>query len=471
MNRTLNTDLLKQIEKLQKSDFSASETQKDVFNVIETLCQIIIEQAKEIQDLKNEINRLKGEKGKPEFKAKKKVEDKPKENDKMESGEKKAWKKGTKTDRINIARTVDVELDKTGLPDDLVFKGYEERIVQNIILKTDNVLYRLKKYYSPSQGKTYTAEIDGVPAGSEFGAETKALISMLYFGYRVTENKIVSLLNAFGLHISEGTLSNILIKEQSEQLSQIKNEILEAGMASSSYQQIDDTGMKVGKESGYATILCNEKYSVFFINLSKSRETIKTFLTSYLVTLFMVLVGDDAPQFKKIAKRFALCWVHEERHYVKLVPILSKHKAVLKRVRGEIWKYYDRLKDYKKEPTAEKKAALWDEFDVLFGQKTGYEELDNRLSLTLEKKCELLTVLDYPEVPLHNNLSENGVREMVMKRKISGGVKTEDGLKAWENNMSIWATCKKLGINYYDFMIGVFSNKVTINLPKIILQQ
>ena len=57
--------------------------------------------------------------------------------------------------------------------------------------------------------------------------------------------------------------------------------------------------------------------------------------------------------------------------------------------------------------------------------------MDRRLALTLQKKGELLVVLDYPKTPLHNNLSENGVREIVMKRKISGGVKTEEGLKAW----------------------------------------
>jgi hypothetical protein len=83
---------------------------------------------------------------------------------------------------------------------------------------------------------------------------------------------------------------------------------------------------------------------------------------------------------------------------------------------------------------------------------------------------ELLTVLDYPEIPLHNNLSENGVREMVMKRKISGGTKNEDGQKAWENNMSILATCKKLGISFFDFMKGVFAKNTTVNLPELILQ-
>jgi hypothetical protein len=343
--------------------------------------------------------------------------------------------------------------------------------VQNIIVKTDNVLYRYEKFYSPSQQKTYTAGTESNQTSGQFGAETKALISTLYYENRVTENKIASFLNANGLLISEGEVSNILIQDESEKLSSIKNEIFKTGLSSSIYNQIDDTGMKVNGKSAYATLVCNEKFSAFFINFSKSRETVMTFLTTYLTSLFKVLVGDDAPQFKKIARKFALCWVHEERHYKKLMPIYDCNKEELHRVRNEIWNYYDELKEYKRNPTEEKKSELWEKFDIIFGQETIYEELNARLSLTLEKKSELLVVLEYPEIPLHNNLSENGVREIVIKRKISGGVKTNAGIRAWENNMSILATCKKLGVSFYDFMVGVFSNKLSCNLPLLINQK
>ena len=82
---------IERIKKLQYSDFSLPETQKEVFNIIESLCAIIIEQNKIIQELKDEINRLKGEKGKPKFKPGKETEEEKKEQDKMEGGPKKEW--------------------------------------------------------------------------------------------------------------------------------------------------------------------------------------------------------------------------------------------------------------------------------------------------------------------------------------------------------------------------------------------
>jgi len=462
------TNEIERIKNLQNMDLSDSNTRQEIFSLLETLLGIIIELQQENQELKDEINRLKGEQGKPNIKPKKPTVDVTAKKGQLDTGTKKPWVKGSKNDKVQIDRVETIHLDTTALPPDVEFKGYEEKLVQNILIKTDNVLYKLEKYYSSSERKTYIAEVDESIRSTEFGAETKALISCLYYENRVTENKIASFLNANGLSISEGTISNILIKDQSKVLTKIKQEILEAGLRSSVYQQIDDTGMKIAGQNAYATIVCNEKYSAFFINTSKSRETVKSFLTAFLASLFIVLVGDDAPQFKKIAKLFALCWVHEERHYKKLVPVLDCHRAELDRVRGQIWVYYEKLKKYKAHPTEQKKSELWVEFDDIFGQEIGYDALNKRLSLTMEKKAELLVVLDYPQVPLHNNLSENGVREIVMKRKISGGVETSDGVKAWENNMSILGTCRKLRVSFYDFMIGVFSKKMIIDLPGLI---
>jgi hypothetical protein len=67
---------------------------------------------------------------------------------------------------IKIDRSEIVEYPQSELPEDAQFKGYvrgasrrEEVIVQDIFLKTENVLFRKQKYYSPQTGKTYLAEL------------------------------------------------------------------------------------------------------------------------------------------------------------------------------------------------------------------------------------------------------------------------------------------------------------------------
>ncbi|MFU8767214.1 MAG: IS66 family transposase [Candidatus Methanoperedens sp.] len=92
-------------------------------------------------------------------------------------------------------------------------------------------------------------------------------------------------------------------------------------------------------------------------------------------------------------------------------------------------------------------------------KKTGYEELDKRIALTKEKKDELLLVLKFPEIPLHNNPAELVIRKGVVKRKISNGTRSDDGKVAWENMLSIMDTCRKQGISLYDYIKDIFSGK------------
>ena len=106
------------------------------------------------------------------------------------------------------------------------------------------------------------------------------------------------------------------------------------------------------------------------------------------------------------------------------------------------------MNDFRKNPDENEKEILGNEFDMLFSTETGYEELDKRIALTKEKKEELLLVLWFPEIPIHNNPAELALRELVIKRKISNGTRSEDGKAACENQMSILDTCRKLGVSF-----------------------
>jgi hypothetical protein len=164
------------------------------------------------------------------------------------------------------------------------------------------------------------------------------------------------------------------------------------------------------------------------------------------------LVCDDAPQFNWLSREMMLCWVHEGRHYKKLIPVVTLHREMLDSFLKCFWEYYDLLLAYRQNPTLEDSLRLDIEFDHLFSTKTGYDELDQRISKTRSKKANLLLVLKYPEMPLHNNSAELGVRQRVRKRDVSFGPRTEDGVRAWDTFASLAATTKKLGVSFYRYL-------------------
>lgn len=165
-----------------------------------------------------------------------------------------------------------------------------------------------------------------------------------------------------------------------------------------------------------------------------------------------LLVGDDAPQWKWLTEALALCWIHEGRHYKKLIPYVDHHRKVLEEFLGKYWAYSDQRLVYRAHPTADEKARRASEFDKLFATVTDYAALEERIAKTRAKKESLLLVLDHPEIPLHNNESELGARWVVRQRDVSFGTRSAEGTRARDTFLTLVATAKKLGVSFYQYV-------------------
>ncbi len=100
-----------------------------------------------------------------------------------------------------------------------------------------------------------------------------------------------------------------------------------------------------------------------------------------------------------------------------------------------------------------------DAFDELFIANTDYNDLNHRIELTAINKAKLLVVFDHPYVPLHNNTSELAERLFVIKRKIIIQTRSKNGTKACETMLSLYDTCRKLNISFYDYVRNRISRR------------
>lgn len=160
--------------------------------------------------------------------------------------------------------------------------------------------------------------------------------------------------------------------------------------------------------------------------------------------------SDDAGQFDVFVH--SLCWVHEERHYRKLIMTTDQAKADMERVRDQIWTIYKDLKTYKENPKESLVQVIERQFDEIFQQTTTSFSLNHQLKKTCEKKQELLKVLQRPETPLHNNTCETDARSAKIKLKISGGTRSDLGKEVRDIFLSLKQTCLKLKINFIAFL-------------------
>src|SRR6201989_1811192 len=519
------------------ADEQAHELVRRLLNLLEDVRADLRAAQAEIQRLRNEINRLKGEQGQPAIKPNT-PQPLPKDlSSEQERRTPKAWSKGRKTDRLPIDREQVVAVDPAALPPDVVFKGYEDVVVQEVLFRTDNVLFRKEKFYSPSQHTTYVASL---PPGyrGQCGPGIKSLALVFYYGAQMSEPKVAELVRSGGVRLSAGQVWNLLIKDQAAFHTE-KDAVYQAGLASSPWQHLDDTSTRVNGQNGYCHIVCNPLYTAYFTTTAKDRLTVIDVLTNSRPRRFVVnaaalgyveasglsavrgrqlaqladevimdeaqmqallethlpglgpqqrkwildatavaayhadvevpvvrlLVCDDAPQFTLITEELALCWVHEGRHYKKLMPSIPYHQGLLEPFVQRFWAYYAQLLAYRQQPTPEEARRLTEEFATLFATVTGYQALDERIAKTRAKQSCLLMVLAHPEIPLHNNPAELGARARVRKRDVSFGPRTPEGARAWDTFMTLAATATKLGISFYHYIQDRISG--TSHMPSL----
>jgi len=164
------------------------------------------------------------------------------------------------------------------------------------------------------------------------------------------------------------------------------------------------------------------------------------------------LLCDDAAQYRLVTEELGLCWVHEGRHYTKLIVHAPLHQQLLAEFRTDFWNYYRALLAYREQPTASEAIRLEHKFDELFGRTTGLTLLDRRIALTRQKKAGLLLVLRHPELPLHNNPAELAARRRVRKRDVSFGPRSPAGATAWDTMMTLAATTQQLGVSFIAYL-------------------
>ena len=502
-----------------------------VLNVVENQSTQIETLVQENQALRDEINRLKGEHGSLPPKATN-AASRAKNRAGLDKQAKKRGakngKKGSKKAKIVIDQEVDCPINKSILPLDARFVGYDTVVEQDIIFRKNNTLYKIPKYYSASQKKTYRGELPS-SYGGQFGNRLKSWIQLFHHFGDMTEGRIEALLGNLGVYISSGTINNIILSHGTE-MKQESAEILRSGIETSKVVQMDGTKSYEAGQGKSTQILCGDDYTVYHTMDSKSKvdiiwslqgksgvsvklayndlalELFKEATVSakdqkelgrfmelgktYSMEDFMELVRTKAPQlvekgtfpkvteilalahyltqddfptpqflltdagpeYRGIAPYQALCWIHEERHYKKMLPTLQINQTAVEKVRKEIWELYKKLLDFKDLSKEEQKEAIRNEFDEIFDQTTIYEALNDRLAKTKAKKQKLLLVLEYPQIPLHNNAAELAVRRKVRKRDISLHTMSKTGTQTREAFMSVIETAIKLGVNAFEYL-------------------
>jgi hypothetical protein len=279
--------ILQKVDLASIQDERARECIRLLLNLIESLTAELRKAQAENQYLREQLRRRTGGGGKADASPGTSAPaPRSSEKERAEPLEKKPHTKRSKLDRIHIDREEVLQVDRAVLPADAQFKGYEEVVVQELCLTTDNVKFRKEKFYSPSTGKTYLASLPSGYAG-EYGPNVKSLCLLFSHLCNMTEPKIADLLANMGIVISRGQISAWLTGAY-PQLQEEKQAVVEAGLESSAWHHIDDTGTRVDGENQHCHILCNPLYAAYCTRPRKDRLTVMDVLRNGRERMFRI---------------------------------------------------------------------------------------------------------------------------------------------------------------------------------------
>ncbi len=272
---------LKQLPTIADAERSALVEQ--LLGQIEHLLEENRRQAEIIQQMRDEIAVLKGQKAKPKFKpsgmeTETEPDGDPDGDEDEDSGDddgadrkprkRPGSSKRSKTEQLEIHETIKVA-PTVAIPEHSRFKGYRDFIVQEVRIQAHNTCYRREVWQTPD-GALLLGELPASLNGGHFGPELRRYTLYQHHHCHVTQPLLHEQLREWDIDISVGQI-DALLSDNNEGFLAEKDQLLVTGLEVSRFITVDDSGARHQGNNGYVTQIGNDWFAWFASTGSKSR--------------------------------------------------------------------------------------------------------------------------------------------------------------------------------------------------------
>jgi hypothetical protein len=141
------------------------------------------------------------------------------------------------------------------------FKGYEAYLVQELVLSVRAIRDMRERWVTP-EGRTIVAPL---PEGTRghFGPDLRRFVLMQYHHGQSTLPRLAALLHSVGVSISKREVHRLLTEKQAGFLAEA-SDVLRAGLETSPWVSVDDTGARHKARNGFCTQIGNDWFTPAF---------------------------------------------------------------------------------------------------------------------------------------------------------------------------------------------------------------
>lgn len=325
-----------------------------------------------------------------------------------------------------------------------------ERVIEEEIPEPQpiEVIEHLIGHYKCPKCKKHIIAKNNAPEG-RFGKNVLTHVTLLKFDDRLPLRKAVSSLQRhYGI-----TITNVAVLNATENVAlrlekPYKQLIRKIRKAKVIYA--DETKIKVNGVTYWLWTFVNEKETLFVIRKSRSKKVIEEILGHKFSGL---ICCDGWKAYAQFTSNLQRCWAHLLREAKNLAEKFSEFEGFYQSFK----KLFENIKLVREKPPSligreEIKGKLTLELEQLVQQMNSYQEF-RKFATKVKNGMEYwFTCIINLLVEPTNNTAERALRELVVQRKIIGGLRREKGANIMQTIMSMITTWKQRGLSLFPTM-------------------
>ena len=293
-------------------------------------------------------------------------------------------------------------------------------------------------YVCPNCNKKIIAK-NNAPRGI-FGKNVQTHVALSKFEDRLPLRKVENfLLRNHNLKITNSGIYKIT-KQVARKLGKKYYEVIKE-VRSSDILHVDETSYKLNGKNWWLWVFCSESSILFVIRKSRGENVIEEILGK---DYRGIIVSDGWIVYQKFAKILQRCWAHLLRECDELEDKYKDFASLNNQIHGLFNEIYSIREN---PPPEEKRIKLQNKMKErlrFIGEKMSFNSRFEKLSTKILNGLDAwFTCVVYTDVEPTNNYAEQSLRELIVQRKIMGGLRSEDGAVVMERITTMLASWKK----------------------------
>lgn len=329
-----------------------------------------------------------------------------------------------------------------------------------------------ERKWCPDCAKVVSSVSEAALPRSDIGLNAVCLIAYLWVVSAISLPGITALLNSFfRLRLSTAGVSKMMIR-LANIMTPVYDEILN-DVKGGTLIFADETGWRVKGVLWWLWIFANKRSAYYWPDKQRGSPVVLKILGAVFAG---VLVTDAWCAYMKIVCAKQTCMAHIFRKIRAFRDAYPQYYSIfifyrnLRRILSDGEKLQVARKELGEVVFLRRLSLLKKRLKKLLAWKNPNTILKTVISKVKRQSAHILTFVEYEGVPTHNNYGEYIIKKGILKRKVSGGSMSEEGVRAYAVLQSIAQTCLLRKLSLLDFLRNSLVHYIRTGTPMLLTE-